>query len=748
MNIGINLAGVSYWGIEDPFVDRYHTAGPWIARTATGADVSSKLAPDADGDPTKLAGVSTLMVAVGVDPQSAAPTDEYVLTYGGSAGKVSITNATIVSQTAGKIVFDYHGGDTKPDVVISFSQLNAANPVGNLHIVRADQQALFNSGEIFNPDFISKVSQWGVVRFMDWENTNASSAVSWATRSTLSDGSWSGASNGNVQGVPIEAMVKLANEAHVDMWYNVPTKADDTYVTNALTYIRDHLDPDLKVHIEYSNEVWNAGFAAYGYANAEAKALWGNGKAVAHGASIYYGYRSAQIADIAHEVFTGSHAGQAVDVLSGQASNSGLMTYMLQGIAKAGLGSAASLFQDYAVAPYFGGELSDHAKNGADFSTILKWANSGSAGMDAAFHELEYGGSLHTDYSLAVVKGWLASSAAVAHSAGLDLVTYEGGASLDTTAWSSANQAKILAFFGKLMNDPRMGTLYSELVSDFKAAGGTDFLAYNDVSVGSKYGYYGVLDSIYDSGSPRYDALMAAAAQGSTGSAPAAPAPAPAATPTTGSDALTATAAGGTIHALAGDDTITGGTGIDSLYGDAGNDSLIGNAGADHLIGGDGKDYLSGGTGDDNLQGGSGDDVLNGGDGNDRITGDGGHDVMTGGAGADRFVIPTLCATFTTTGAAAYQTDEITDFQFGTDKLALSFHPTGLIDGSATSVSAAAAWATQVLHAHAGAADIAVVQVGSDTYLFYDDHGAGGAMDAAIKLDHLTATGLHVTDFA
>jgi len=740
MNIGINLAGVSYWGTEDPFVDRFHTAGPWIARTATGADVSSKLAPDADGDPTKLAGVSTLMVAVGVDPQSAAPTDEYVLTYGGSAGKVSITNATIVSQTAGKIVFDYHGGDTKPDVVISFSQLNAANPIGDLHMVRADQQALYNSGEIFNPDFVSKVSQWGVVRFMDWENTNASPAVSWATRSTLSDGSWSGAGNGNVQGVPLEAMVKLANEAHVDMWYNVPTKADDTYVTNALTYIRDHLDPSLKVHIEYSNEVWNAGFAAYGYANAEAKALWGNGSAVAHGANIYYGYRSAQIADIAHAVFTGSHAGQAVDVLSGQASNADLMPYMLQGIAKAGDGSAASLFQDYAIAPYFGGELSDHAKNSADFATILKWAKSGSAGVDAAFHELEFGGSLHSDYSLAVVKGWMASSAAAAQSAGLNLVTYEGGASLDTQAWSSANQAKILAFFGKLMNDPRMGTLYSELVSDFKAEGGTDFLAYNDVSAGSKYGYFGVLDSIYDTSSPRYDALIAAG-QGDGGaaptaptpptapSAPADPTPPPNAAPTTGNDALTASAAGGTIDGLAGNDTITGG------------------AAADHLLGSDGKDVLSGGAGNDNLQGGAGDDVLIGGDGNDRLMGDGGHDVMTGGAGADRFVIPALCATFTTTGAAACQTDEITDFQFGTDKLALSFHPVGLLNGSAASVSAAATWATQALHGHAGVADIAVVQVGSDTYLFYDDHGAGGAVDAAIKLDHLTATGLHLTDF-
>jgi len=757
MNIGMNLSAVSYWGVEEPFVDRFHTAGAWVAKDASGHNVSATLALNADGDPTNLAGVSSLFVSVGVDPKSAPPTDEYVLTFDGDAGKISISNGTIVSQSAGKIVFDYTGGDKTPSVGITFSQLNAASPIGEVHIVRTDQQALFNAGEIFNPDFVSKVSHWGVVRFMDWENTNASPTVSWAGRSTLSDGSWSGPSGANSQGVPLEAMVKLANEAHVDMWYNVPTKADDSYVTNALSYIRDNLDPSLKVHIEYSNEVWNAAFAVHGYAQTQANALWGSGTTVAHGANIYYGYRSAQIADIAHQVFTGTHAGQAIDVLSGQASYSGLMPYMLQGVDKAGLGSAASLFQAYAVAPYFGGELSDHARNSADFTTILHWANSGSAGVDAAFHELEFGGALHSDYSLAVVKGWLASSAAAAQSAGLGLVTYEGGASLDTTTWSSTNQAKIQAFFGTLMNDPRMGTLYSELVSDFKEAGGSDFLAYNDVSSNSKYGYFGVLDSIYQNGSPRYDALIAAGTSTGTEtgtgptspSEPAVPAPpAPDATPTAGNDALTATAAGGTIHALAGDDTVTGGGGTDLLYGDAGNDSLIGNAGSDQLVGGDGKDTLIGGAGDDNLQGGSGDDVLNGGDGNDRLMGDGGHDVMTGGAGADRFVIPTGCATFTTTGTSAYQTDEITDFTSGTDKLALSFHPAGLISGSAASVDAAAAWAAQALGGHAGTADVAAVTVGSDTYLFYDDHGAGGAIDAAIKLDHIAASGLHITDFA
>jgi len=428
MDIGVNLAAVTYWSTEEPFLDRFHMASSWLARNSSGTNVSSQLALNANGDPTNLTGVTSLAVSIEVDPRSAAPTDQYVLTYDGTA-KVSVSGATIVSQTAGKVVFNYTGSDTAPSVYVTFTGLSTTDPVGDVHMVRADQVDLYNSGELFNPDFVAKVSQWGVVRFMDWGDTNSSDAVSWATRSTLTEGSWSKTTT--TDGVPLEAMVQLANEAHVDMWYNVPTKADNTYVTNALTYIRDHLDPTLKVHVEWSNEVWNGGFASFAYAQSKANALWGNGSTVSHGANIYYGYRSAQIADIAHKVFTGTHAGQVVDVLAGQAANSGLLTFMLQGVAKAGLGSASTLFDQYAVAPYFGGEMGTSVK-AADEVTVLNWAKSGAAGMDAAFKELEFGGLLTGDQSLAVNAQWLSQSGTAARAAGLELATYEGGISVST----------------------------------------------------------------------------------------------------------------------------------------------------------------------------------------------------------------------------------------------------------------------------------------------------------------------------
>ena len=817
-DIGINLAGINYWSTEEPFIDRFKTAGDWHAKDSSGHDATSSLKVNGLGYATSPGDFSELSVAVAVDPKSAAPIDRYVLTYDGAVGTVAMSGAKIISQTKGQVVFEYTGGDSKPDVVLAFKGLSNTNPLSNVHVVREDQVSLFNSGEIFNPDFIAKVSQWGVVRTMDWQNTNDSASVNWSTRTTLNDASWSHHTTND--GVPVEALVKLANEAHVDLWYNVPTRADNTYVTNALTYIRDHLDPSVKVHVEWSNEVWNAGFAANSYAQGKANALWGGGSSVAHGANIYYGYRSAQIADIAHKVFTGAHAGQVVDVLAGQGANPGLMTYMLEGVAKAGLGSASSLFQDYAIAPYFGQELSRAGANSADRSIVLNWANSGSAGLDAAFHELEYGGSLSSNYSLAAMHNWFAKAASAASSAGLNLVAYEGGASLYTSSYSSTYRSAAQDFFGKLINDPRMGELYSKLIADFKASGGTEFLAFNDVSGNGTSGYWGALDSIYDSTSPRYEALLAARGTTTTGTSHV---------PTAGNDTLLATAQGGTLDALAGDDVITAGSsndtiigsggndkiigsssstdssgsliekdyyqggdgsdtidggdgndaiwgniagsstepdGADSLSGGAGNDAIHGNLGADTIDGGSGNDVvygdydddnITGGSGNDNLQGGAGNDTVAGGvgndtvsggsnndvvtgdDGNDLLLGGSGRDVITGGAGADIFSFRVNEATFATSGGSAYSTDEVTDFTSGTDHISLNFHPVQVLQGTASSVAAAANWAAQALQGHAGEADVAAVSVGTDTYLFYDDSGAGGALDSGIRLDHVTA---------
>lgn len=57
--------------------------------------------------------------------------------------------------------------------------------------------------------------------------------------------------------VPIEAQVQLANRISSSLWYTFPHMADDDFVGQTATYVRDNLDSDLSGYFEYGNETWN-----------------------------------------------------------------------------------------------------------------------------------------------------------------------------------------------------------------------------------------------------------------------------------------------------------------------------------------------------------------------------------------------------------------------------------------------------------------------------------------------------------
>ena len=58
-----------------------------------------------------------------------------------------------------------------------------------------------------------------------------------------------------VNGASLEVMVALANALDADPWFNMPHQADDTFVRNFATYVRQHLEPGRKVYVEWANEV-------------------------------------------------------------------------------------------------------------------------------------------------------------------------------------------------------------------------------------------------------------------------------------------------------------------------------------------------------------------------------------------------------------------------------------------------------------------------------------------------------------
>ena len=224
------------------------------------------------------------------------------------------------------------------------------------------------------------------------------------------------------------------------------------------------------------------------------------------------------------------------------------------------------------------------------------------------------------------------------------------------------------------------------------------------------------------------------------------------------------------IQGNAGNDTIDGGNGNDRIYGGGDNDSIDGGDGNDYLQGNKGDDVLAGGGGDDTIHGGAGNDavveittgndLIFGDDGNDTLQGGLGIDTLTGGAGNDVFLFfapgDAPAGNIGATGPDGGRVDQITDFTVGEDHIALSFGIPTVFHASQIFHSAAVAevYAEQIMldaYQHpvpgAGAAQIAALQVGQDTYLFYNSlYGTVTGTDALGVDSAIRLVGAHAND--
>jgi len=697
-SIGMNLTGVSYWSTEFPFLDRMKMAGSWSV-LGNGAPLQL----NAYGYPTRVPdGAAGLYVMAPIDPSGAGTSKTYVLTYQGSA-TFGFPYGTILHSEPGRIVF-------RTDNPLQYQAINISNldpnaPLHDMHLVRNDQEALFQTGEIFNPVFLDKIEPFGTLRFMDWQMTNSSSIREWSDAPKMNDVTWSVHDGG----VPIEIMVQVANRTGNDMWFNIPAEASDDYVRQAVQYIRDNLRSDLKLNLEYSNEVWNWGFGQSQYALRKGSVIFGrdvNGDGIvdpddpaeanAGGNPLFYGYRSAQIAHIAQEVFGGQSDDRLVNVLATLTAYRGYEQRIFEGVAAANLGSVGDLFESWAITTYFGGHLT--GETAADRDTVLRWARSGAAGMDAAFEALMHGTGLETQDSVDYLRSMVNYQGQVAQEHGLDLVAYEGGFGFFAKNYAVQDQPAVMDLVARMKDDPRMGDAYLRMIGDFAAAGGTQMNAYSNAAQDGVAATFGTLDTIYDD-SPAYRALVSV--QSGTSDVETALTSYVLGSRISnlsylGSEAFTGVgnALDNVVRGGAGNDILRGRAGNDTLYGGAGNDILDGGAGQDRMIGGQGNDVymvtedddevvelpgegidevrttlaayklgetlenltfngqgsfegrgnraanvIQGGAGNDRLLGYAGDDHLIGGAGNDILNGGDGNDRMEGGTGDDDYTV-------------------------------------------------------------------------------------------------------------
>jgi Ca2+-binding RTX toxin-like protein len=615
-SLGTNLAGIAQWSTQSPFIDHFKSARSWLTQADGIWDTqeSAQLNLDANGWvrslPAQGSGATYDRVTTVVIPfGEAARPGRYVIMYDGE-GDISYGlggHKVEAESVAGRHIVQTHlfnATDTAADQQPLTVQINATNPdnyIRNIRVYHEEDLPLVELGLRYHPEFLKNIGEFGTLRYMDWMNTNYVPAGEWQQRPSLEQATWA------TTGVPVEVMVDLANLTGNNPWFTIPHTASDDYVRQFAAYVRDNLNPNLVAYVEFSNEVWNFMFpqAGWAYEQGVANLTDANGNLPDAAGVQWYGVRASQVADIWREVFAESNnAPTLTTVFATQSAYIGLANYALEATSWVAQGHRApkESFDAYAIAPYFGNDLGDPSY----LETVRAWANSGEAGMAAAFEYLRNGGLLNPNdplgRSLVAIRNEIAANKAIADQHGLELIAYEGGQHI--VGWGGVQDyPEVVEFFTRLNRDPRMGELYTEYLNVWKELGGGLFANFSDVVASSKWGAWGAKESWNQESAPKYDALVNFI------------------------DSNDRWWADGVHEQKVGEFT-RGQGGLDSLVGSAFNDTILGGAGEDTLTGGTGNDYLHGEAGRDRLDGSAGDDVLMG--GLDR-------DTLIGGTGNDQF---------------------------------------------------------------------------------------------------------------
>ncbi|HEX8912987.1 MAG TPA: hypothetical protein VF796_11555 [Humisphaera sp.] len=104
------------------------------------------------------------------------------------------------------------------------------------------------------------------LRTLDLMRVNDNTTSTWAQRPQTTDATYARA------GIPWPLMVQLCNAVGANLWACVPARATDDYVNNLATLLRTTLRPDLKIYVEYGNEMWAQRFGQGSWNKAQAEA--------------------------------------------------------------------------------------------------------------------------------------------------------------------------------------------------------------------------------------------------------------------------------------------------------------------------------------------------------------------------------------------------------------------------------------------------------------------------------------------
>ncbi len=495
--VGTNLDSLEDWSEDWVSVDAFKRSRDWISGTKRTFDDGRPLALDEHGWVRSLAPgqvARTLMFWGEVK----YPSGDYLILYEGKGTLTPWPQEHVVTSRPGRMVLRVDS--KKGGIGLVIEATDPTDPIRNIRVLMpggvcsddprraCDRKTPCGKGarcapfeenyatQIFHPHFLSRVSHYGALRFMDWMRTNGSKIARWEERPKPDDARWS-------KGAPLEVMVELANRLDQDPWFTLPHTATDGYVASFARYVHEHLEPGRRPHVEHSNEVWNDQFPQAKYARERGQA-GGLGGTPFEAQLAYHARRTAEIAKIWERVY-GTRKGELVRVLGAQAANPWTSEVMLA------FEDVRAHVDALAIAPYFGGYLGAPEEQ----ARVEKLS------LDQLFAELR-------QRALPEVEQWIRKQIEVARKHRVQLIAYEGGQHL-TGVGPAVDNAALNALFDAANRDPRMGALYFDYLTTWRKLGGALFVHFTDCSGFSRWGRWGALEWLEQprSKAPKFDAI-------------------------------------------------------------------------------------------------------------------------------------------------------------------------------------------------------------------------------------------------
>jgi len=485
-----------------PFIDLFKSSipfadtNPWLS--------SANVVYDKNGWPVNLNGGVAGTKFLNRLPEGTTPNGRYTVLYQGQ-GKLRYGNdAKLIKSQPGKDIIEVNSGADKIlNASLVISETSTANPIRNIRVLlpggicdgnpykRVDtasecKNRAYLSFEkhyqelTFNPAYLNFMKDFRLIRFMNMAGMTRNPIQHWKQRNTLAKATWGGKEG--VRGAPVETMVSLANTLRADAWFSMPYQASDDYIQSFANYVNQHLNPGLKVYIEYTNEAWNNIFVHRRYTIDQGVKLKLDSDPQTAGIK-FYAQRSVEIFKIWEDAFNDKQ--RLVRTLAGWSANTDLTSQILS------YKQTHQHTDAFAIAPYFYAtpETLRKAKTVDDVfaSVVSTWSN---YGLPASIKQIKKQVQLTQEF-------------------GVELLAYEGGQHL--VDWETRTvEAHPNPLLYEANRDPRMGQLYTRYLNAWREAGGKTFVHFSAPRIYSWYGSWGAKEYITQprSQAPKYDALL------------------------------------------------------------------------------------------------------------------------------------------------------------------------------------------------------------------------------------------------